>query len=189
MTALTGKMQQRRDTAANWTSNNPTLAAGEIGWESDTMASKIGDGTTAWTSLAYTIGKSVSFTPSWTNITVGSSTNSGSYFMVGKLVHFVATITSGASFAISGTPRLALPVTAAATPSPAQFNVWFLDNGTQEFPGFVSSVNMSTTSTGNLLAERATQTFVDSSGVSSSVPFVWSTGGDILTVAGWYTAA
>ncbi len=43
----------RRDTAANWTSNNPTLAAGEIGIESDTGLRKSGDGSTAWTSLKY----------------------------------------------------------------------------------------------------------------------------------------
>ena len=47
------KIQLRRDTAADWTSNNPTLAAGEFGWESDTNKFKIGDGSTAWTSLAY----------------------------------------------------------------------------------------------------------------------------------------
>jgi hypothetical protein len=47
------KIQLRRDTAADWTSNNPTLAAGEFGWESDTNRFKIGDGATAWTSLAY----------------------------------------------------------------------------------------------------------------------------------------
>ena len=46
-------MQQRRDTAANWTSANPTLAAGELGIETDTSKFKTGDGTTAWTSLAY----------------------------------------------------------------------------------------------------------------------------------------
>ena len=49
----TALMQQRRDTAANWTSANPTLLAGEIGIESDTNKIKIGDGSTAWTSLAY----------------------------------------------------------------------------------------------------------------------------------------
>ena len=48
-----GRFQLRRDTAANWTSNNPTLAAGEAGFETDTNKLKIGDGTTAWTSLAY----------------------------------------------------------------------------------------------------------------------------------------
>ena len=46
-------LQLRRDTAANWTSNDPTLAAGEIGVETDTLKFKIGDGATAWSSLAY----------------------------------------------------------------------------------------------------------------------------------------
>lgn len=46
-------MQQRRDTAANWTSNNPTLKAGEVGFETDTGRIKLGDGATAWTSLNY----------------------------------------------------------------------------------------------------------------------------------------
>ena len=47
------KLQIRRDTAANWTSANPTLSAGEFGFETDTYKLKIGDGSTAWTSLDY----------------------------------------------------------------------------------------------------------------------------------------
>ena len=47
------QIQFRRDTAANWTSANPTLAAGELGLETDTTYYKIGNGSTAWTSLAY----------------------------------------------------------------------------------------------------------------------------------------
>jgi hypothetical protein len=39
--------------ASAWTSANPTLAAGELAIETDTAKYKIGDGTTAWTSLAY----------------------------------------------------------------------------------------------------------------------------------------
>ena len=50
---MTSRLQQRRDTAANWTSNNPTLAAGEFGLESDTGKFKVGNGSTAWASLAY----------------------------------------------------------------------------------------------------------------------------------------
>jgi len=46
-------LQLRRDTAANWTSNDPTLAAGEIGVETDTLKFKIGDGSTTWVALAY----------------------------------------------------------------------------------------------------------------------------------------
>ena len=47
------KLQIRRDTAANWTSANPTLSAGEFGFETDTYKLKIGDGSTAWNSLNY----------------------------------------------------------------------------------------------------------------------------------------
>ena len=50
---MTSRLQQRRDTAANWSANNPTLAAGEIGITTDTKLVKIGDGTTAWNSLTY----------------------------------------------------------------------------------------------------------------------------------------
>lgn len=46
-------IQIRRDTAANWTSANPTLAQGELGLETDTQKIKVGDGSTAWTSLVY----------------------------------------------------------------------------------------------------------------------------------------
>lgn len=49
-------VQMRRDTAANWTSTNPTLASGEWGLETDTRLMKIGDGSTAWNSLAYQLG-------------------------------------------------------------------------------------------------------------------------------------
>ena len=47
------RVQLRGDTAANWTSANPVLAAREFAIETDTSRYKIGDGTTAWTSLAY----------------------------------------------------------------------------------------------------------------------------------------
>ena len=47
------QIQLRRDTASNWTSNNPTLAQGEFAIETDTDKYKIGDGSTAWTSLGY----------------------------------------------------------------------------------------------------------------------------------------
>ena len=47
------QIQLRRDTASNWTSANPTLAAGEFAIETDTDKYKIGDGSTAWNSLGY----------------------------------------------------------------------------------------------------------------------------------------
>lgn len=47
------QIQLRRDTADNWTSNNTILAIGEAGFETDTLKIKVGDGSTAWTSLSY----------------------------------------------------------------------------------------------------------------------------------------
>ena len=46
-------VQHKRGTAVVMTANNPILAAGEIGIETDTLRTKIGDGSTAWNSLAY----------------------------------------------------------------------------------------------------------------------------------------
>lgn len=50
------QIQIRRGTAANWTSANPTLAEGELGYETDTGKLKAGDGSTAWTGLSYVSG-------------------------------------------------------------------------------------------------------------------------------------
>lgn len=47
------RMQQRRGTAAQWTSANPVLVAGEIGFETDTNKFKIGDDSTTWSNLPY----------------------------------------------------------------------------------------------------------------------------------------
>lgn len=53
---LSALQKQRRDTAANWTAENPTLLAGELALETDTGYWKVGDGSTAWNSLAYITG-------------------------------------------------------------------------------------------------------------------------------------
>jgi Major tropism determinant N-terminal domain len=47
------KIQFRRDTAADWTTANPVLHQGELGIETDTGHAKMGDGSTAWSSLLY----------------------------------------------------------------------------------------------------------------------------------------
>ena len=46
-------MQQRRGTAAQWTAANPILAAGEIGFETDTSKFKMGNGSSTWSALTY----------------------------------------------------------------------------------------------------------------------------------------
>jgi hypothetical protein len=47
------RIQFRRGTAAEWASANPTLAAGELGYETDTAQMKIGNGSLTWSALPY----------------------------------------------------------------------------------------------------------------------------------------
>lgn len=73
-------LQFRRGTASNWTSANSVLAAGEVGYETDTGKFKIGDGTTAWTALLYATDAS-----DLTGTTLSSSVVSSSLTSVGTL--------------------------------------------------------------------------------------------------------
>lgn len=50
---MANTIQHKRGTAAEWTSADPTLAAGEFGYETDTAKLKLGDGSTAWSALGY----------------------------------------------------------------------------------------------------------------------------------------
>jgi hypothetical protein len=51
------RLIQKYDTAANWTSANPTLGVAILGVESDTGRMKVGDGVTAWTALPYLLAE------------------------------------------------------------------------------------------------------------------------------------
>lgn len=65
------RIQVRRDTAVNWSTNNPTPLVGEPCFETDTGKLKIGDGTTAYNDLAYQGGGSTYELPVATATTLG----------------------------------------------------------------------------------------------------------------------
>jgi hypothetical protein len=110
------QIQFRRGTASEWTSANPILAVGEMGIETDTDLFKIGDGTTAWNSLAYG-GLTGGFDSTQEIVSVGTSraltsadtgkliTNSAAITItvegiaVGKQVDFVQTNAEQITFA------------------------------------------------------------------------------------------
>ena len=87
--AVVTQIQVSRGTASQWTSANPTLAAGEWGLETDTLKTKIGDGSTAWTSLAYQGAGTV------TSITAGAGLSGGTITTSGTIAidSTVATLT------------------------------------------------------------------------------------------------
>jgi hypothetical protein len=120
-------IQLRRDTAANWTSTNPTLAAGEMGFETDTGRLKVGTGSTAWTSLLYATdaseitGTVINATTTTAASGVGymglpqNGTTTGAYRLVaadaGKHIYSTATRTiTIPGNATGGAPQVAFPV-------------------------------------------------------------------------------
>ena len=52
------KIQVRRDSSADWTTINPVLSEGEIGFETNTGKFKIGNGSSVWSALDYFIDSS-----------------------------------------------------------------------------------------------------------------------------------
>lgn len=50
---ISPKLQIRRDLSTNWTSKNPILLSGELGFETNTNKIKIGDGSSTWSALPY----------------------------------------------------------------------------------------------------------------------------------------
>ena len=89
--AVVTQIQVRRGTASQWTSANPTLSAGEWGFETDTGKVKIGDGTTAWNSEPYIGAGDVTLTGTQTLtnktltapiITIATNAQAASYTLV-----------------------------------------------------------------------------------------------------------
>ncbi|MFT9057677.1 MAG: glycosyl hydrolase family 28-related protein [Ethanoligenens sp.] len=54
------EFQQRYDLPQNWASNNPILPQGVLGFESNTLKFKLGDGATRWNDLPYASSPAVS---------------------------------------------------------------------------------------------------------------------------------
>lgn len=92
------QIQLRSDTAAVWTSANPTLALGEPGIESDTRKLKIGNGITAWNALPYFIsGVHVRGQASYTSTGSTPIVTQGTYVTTG----LTATLDSSTAYGIS----------------------------------------------------------------------------------------
>jgi len=90
--AVVTQIQIRRGTAAQWTSANPTLAAGEWGFESDTNKAKIGTGSAAWNSLSYII---TGASGTVTSVVAGTGLSGGTITTTGTIAidSTVATLT------------------------------------------------------------------------------------------------
>jgi len=120
------QIQFRRDTAANWTSENPTLAAGELGYETDTGNIKIGDGSTSWTSLGYN-GVSSTYVTTQINNLIDSAPGT-----LDTLNELAASLGDDADFAGTVTTSLAgkAPLNQTIATKNADYTLQASDNGT-----------------------------------------------------------
>ena len=104
------QIQYRNDTAANWTSANPTLLAGEIGYETDTGKAKIGNGSTAWTALGYFPANVIITSGTITGATINNSIIGGTTPAAGSF-----TTLNSTTGAVNATIGATTPTTGAFT--------------------------------------------------------------------------
>ena len=133
------------------------------------------------------IGESVSFTPSFSNLTIGNGTRSGTYVLINKTVYFQAKVTFGSTTLLTGNCDLTLPLapTGVSTFDAINATCNFVKNSpTAIYLGYTIIVG----STIRLLATLTNSTYAVQSDIGAAVPFVWGTN-DVISVAGNYQIA
>lgn len=129
------------------------------------------------------------WTPTLTNLTLGNGTVTARYCQIGKVVHFRFWFKLGSTSAVGSLPTFSLPVTTAAllaASSREPIGLASYDRpGTAHYFGRTHLVD---TDTANLFVGRASGTYEDAVGLSSTVPLTWTTN-DEISVQGTYEAA
>lgn len=115
------------------------------------------------------------FTPSWTNLTPGSGTNTGKYMIIGNYIFITTHFAYGSGSAVGSTPTLTLPVTIGTYPTNGYIGSIICkdDNTGNLYPGYM-------TKEGYCLVYNAAGTYLVHVAATASVPFTWTTS-DLLT--------
>ena len=128
------------------------------------------------------MGAWTSFTPSWTNITEGSATNSGTYCQIGKTVHFQAGITLASDSSVDGSVSLTLPQTVSSSYSQS-YDI--IGQGLIYVSGYYHCLIYAN---GGVRVIGHSATYNTVSTVNATVPDTFTTG-SIITLQGTYWAA
>jgi hypothetical protein len=136
------------------------------------------------TGLKYA-GAWTSYTPTWTNLTVGNGTLVARYCQVGKVVTVMIRLTFGSTTAVTGGyVQVGAPVTSAVSAG-ALGNAYMLDNGVADYPGLVKQDG---TTAFAIQPINAAGTYAALGNLTATTPFTWGSG-DILNVYFNYEAA
>jgi hypothetical protein len=127
-----------------------------------------------------------SWTPTWTNLTIGNGTQDHKYTTIGNLIIFKLELVFGSTTSISGSPEFTLPATQAshytvAAETPIGTTT-YLDVGTANYAGVI---DIFSSGKGRLLVDVASGTYTTRGTISSTNPFTWGSG-DYISGFGIY---
>ena len=139
------------------------------------------------------------FTPSWTNLTVGTGGNAanvGAYIQIGKTVFYRLYMIFGTAGPSMGTlPRFVAPVAPSAEYYRSSIGLsatvgqaTLLDAATTEYHGHVRVSSTAPTTSFDVTAWGSASTYVNVGSVTATVPFTWAAG-DGIYITGHYEAA
>ena len=128
-----------------------------------------------------------SWTPTWTNLTIGNATVLAKYIQIGKTVFFRVQVTLGSSSVMGTAPDFTLPVTASAYNVRTKVcDVHIEDNGASNYRA--QGTLLTTTTIGLVIVTAATYISPFGQNITSTNPFPWTTG-DYFLMQGFYEAA
>lgn len=137
-------------------------------------------------SIATTSGAWATWSPTWTNLTVGNGTlNLAKYTQTGKTVFFRLQLTFGSTTSISGTVSFSLPVTGISAFS-GYAECTFVDSSASTSQDGRQEMSSTTTFTPSSFLVSGTS--ILNLTMSATNPFTWATS-DALRVYGYYEAA
>lgn len=132
-----------------------------------------------------------SWSPTWTNLSVGNGTVTTAYIQSGKIVYFRLKLVFGATTSISGSVDFTVPVNSNAAYQGGESAIIgyakYLDAGSASYSGYVQLTSGSATK-GTLIVPNVGGTYPTGAGLSSTVPFTFALSDEIHAV-GWYEVA
>ena len=176
-------------------SPNTVIESAKINANFDGLAdgTLIQDGTIGNNHLSTTAGDIggawTSWTPTWTNLTVGNGTVTAKYTKIGKTIHFRITYTHGSTSSMGSNPTFTLPVTHVSYTTPGSYlQIGYgecYDNGVA---GYNAAIRLNSTTVCQIYVLNGATSIVQPTAITSTAPFTWGTG-DGFAVCGTYESA